>query len=124
MRSETALGNTLNCKWNGQIVLPERKKDLTLGLKCGIIYVISFVSRYKEESEMVQVEVKVDSGEAFDRALARFKKMCGKAGIVTEIKKRSFYEKPSEKRRRIEMKRQRKVKPRTMEYRPRYNNGR
>lgn len=60
---------------------------------------------------MVQVEVSVDSGEAFDRALARFKKMCGKAGIVTEIKKRSFYEKPSEKRRRIEMKRQRKVKP-------------
>ena len=106
------------------MVLAERKKDLTLGLKCGIIYVISFVSRYKEESEMVQVEVKVDSGEAFDRALARFKKMCGKAGIVTEIKKRSFYEKPSEKRRRIEMKRQRKVKPRTMEYRPRYNNGR
>ena len=48
---------------------------------------------------MVQVEVSVDSGEAFDRALARFKKMCGKAGIVTEIKKRSFYEKPSEKRR-------------------------
>ena len=45
---------------------------------------------------MVQVEVNVDSGEAFDRALARFKKMCGKAGIVTEIKKRSFYEKPSE----------------------------
>ena len=27
---------------------------------------------------MVQVEVSVDSGEAFDRALARFKKMCGK----------------------------------------------
>ena len=70
---------------------------------------------------MVQVEVSVDSGEAFDRALARFKKMCGKAGIVTEIKKRSFYEKPSEKRRRIEMKRQRKVKPRRMGERPFYN---
>ena len=62
---------------------------------------------------MVQVEVNVNPSESFDRALARFKKMCGKAGIVTEIKKRSFYEKPSEKRRRIEMKRQRKVKPRT-----------
>lgn len=73
---------------------------------------------------MVQVEVSVDSGEAFDRALARFKKMCGKAGIVTEIKKRSFYEKPSEKRRRIEMKRQRKVKPRRMGGdRPQYNNN-
>ncbi|MDE0019147.1 30S ribosomal protein S21 [Candidatus Poribacteria bacterium] len=72
---------------------------------------------------MVQVEVSVDSGEAFDRALARFKKMCGKAGIVTEIKKRSFYEKPSEKRRRIEMKRQRKVKPRRTGERPHYYNG-
>ena len=72
---------------------------------------------------MVQVEVSVDSGEAFDRALARFKKMCGKAGIVTEIKKRSFYEKPSEKRRRIEMKRQRKVKPRRMGERPQYYNN-
>lgn len=73
---------------------------------------------------MVQVEVSVDSGEAFDRALARFKKMCGKAGIVTEIKKRSFYEKPSEKRRRIEMKRQRKVKPRRMGgERPHFYNG-
>ena len=73
---------------------------------------------------MVQVEVSVDSGDAFDRALARFKKMCGKAGIVTEIKKRSFYEKPSEKRRRIEMKRQRKVKPRRAGERPQfYNSG-
>ncbi|RKU18192.1 30S ribosomal protein S21 [Candidatus Poribacteria bacterium] len=72
---------------------------------------------------MVQVEVSVDSGEAFDRALARFKKMCGKAGIVTEIKKRSFYEKPSEKRRRIEMKRQRKVKPRRTGERPQFYNG-
>ena len=72
---------------------------------------------------MVQVEVEVDSGETFDRALARFKRLCGKAGVVTEIKKRSFYEKPSEKRRRIELKRQRKVKPRTTEYRPRYNNS-
>ena len=72
---------------------------------------------------MVQVEVSVDSGEAFDRALARFKKMCGKAGIVTEIKKRSFYEKPSEKRRRIEMKRQRKVKPRRAGERPQFYNG-
>ncbi|MDE0186138.1 MAG: 30S ribosomal protein S21 [Candidatus Poribacteria bacterium] len=60
---------------------------------------------------MIQVTVGPD--ETFDRALARFKKMCGKAGIVTEIKKRSFYEKPSEKRRRLELKRQRKLKSRS-----------
>ncbi len=39
---------------------------------------------------MVQVEVTVDAGESFDRALARFKKMCGKAGVVTEIKNAVF----------------------------------
>ena len=72
---------------------------------------------------MVQVEVSVSSDESFDRALARFKKMCGKAGVVTEIKKRSFYEKPSEKRRRIELNRQPKVNPRPTEYRPRYDNN-
>jgi small subunit ribosomal protein S21 len=77
-----------------------------------------------EGKKMVQVEVNVNPSESFDRALARFKKMCGKAGIVTEIKKRSFYEKPSEKRRRIEMKRQRKVKPRRiMGAGPRSNNA-
>jgi small subunit ribosomal protein S21 len=62
---------------------------------------------------MARVEVNVASGETFDRALARFKKMCGKEGIVTEMKKRSFYEKPSEKRRRVEMQRQRRTKPRS-----------
>jgi small subunit ribosomal protein S21 len=64
---------------------------------------------------MVQVEVNVASGETFDRALARFKKMCGKEGIVTEMKRRSFYEKPSEKRRRVELKRQRRTRPRSFD---------
>ena len=58
------------------------------------------------------IQVKVGPDETLDRALARFKKICGKEGIVTEIKKRSFYEKPSEKRRRLELKRQRRGKVR------------
>ncbi|MBI1923179.1 30S ribosomal protein S21 [Candidatus Poribacteria bacterium] len=58
------------------------------------------------------IHVKVGPDETLDRALARFKKICGKEGIVTEIKKRSFYEKPSEKRRRLELKRQRRGKVR------------
>jgi small subunit ribosomal protein S21 len=66
---------------------------------------------------MAQVQVNVESDEAFDKALARFKKICSKEGIVTEIKKRSFYEKPSEKRRRLQMKRQRKMKSRTFQSR-------
>ena len=65
------------------------------------------------------IHVRVESDETLDRALARFKKICGKAGIVTEIRRRSFYEKPIEKRRRLELKRQRKNKIRTFHTRQR-----
>jgi small subunit ribosomal protein S21 len=65
------------------------------------------------------IHVRVEPDETLDRALARFKKICGKAGIVTEIRRRSFYEKPSEKRRRLELKRQRKNKIRTFHSRQR-----
>ena len=59
---------------------------------------------------MVQVEVKVNPDEPIEKALGRFKKNCTKAGIVKEIKRRSYYEKPSEKKRRITLKRERKLK--------------
>ena len=59
---------------------------------------------------MIQVQVKVDPDEPIEKALSRFKKNCTKAGIVKELKKRSYYEKPSEKKRRITLKRERKLK--------------
>ncbi|MBN2494279.1 MAG: 30S ribosomal protein S21 [Deltaproteobacteria bacterium] len=40
-------------------------------------------------------EVKVREGESFESALKRFKKQCEKAGILSEIRKREHYEKPS-----------------------------
>ena len=36
----------------------------------------------------------------FDVALRKFKKGCEKAGIVQEVRKREFYEKPTAKRKR------------------------
>ncbi len=45
-------------------------------------------------------EVKAQDGEDFERLLKRFKKEVEKAGILSELKKREFYEKPSEKRKR------------------------
>ena len=36
----------------------------------------------------------------FDVALRKFKKSCERAGIVQEVRKREFYEKPSAKRQR------------------------
>ena len=40
-------------------------------------------------------QVKVRDGEAFEQAMRRFKKSCEKAGILSEVKKREHYEKPS-----------------------------
>ncbi|MFC1493180.1 30S ribosomal protein S21 [candidate division KSB1 bacterium] len=44
--------------------------------------------------------VRVYEGEPFERALRRFKKTCEKAGLMTDIKKNQYFEKPSEKRNR------------------------
>lgn len=42
----------------------------------------------------------VDPGEPFELALRRFKKQCEKAGLLSELRKRQHYEKPSVKRKR------------------------
>jgi small subunit ribosomal protein S21 len=39
--------------------------------------------------------VKVRDGEGFEQALRRFKKSVEKSGILSELKKREHYEKPS-----------------------------
>lgn len=39
--------------------------------------------------------VKIREGENFDFVLRRFKKACERFGVLSEIKKREFYEKPS-----------------------------
>ncbi len=44
--------------------------------------------------------VKVGENESFESALKRFKKQCERAGILSEIKKREYYEKPSVKRKK------------------------
>ncbi|PIR22323.1 MAG: 30S ribosomal protein S21 [Deltaproteobacteria bacterium CG11_big_fil_rev_8_21_14_0_20_45_16] len=44
--------------------------------------------------------VRVKDGESFEGALRRFKKIVEKAGILTELRKREYYEKPSQKRKR------------------------
>lgn len=44
--------------------------------------------------------VKIREGEAFEQAYRRFKKQIEKSGILSEIRKREFYEKPSVKRKR------------------------
>jgi small subunit ribosomal protein S21 len=44
--------------------------------------------------------VKVGESESFENALKKFKKQCEREGILSEIKKREHYEKPSVKRKK------------------------
>lgn len=44
--------------------------------------------------------VRVKDNEDVDVALRRFKRSCEKAGILTELRRREFYEKPTATRKR------------------------
>jgi len=44
--------------------------------------------------------IKVKESESFESAMRRFKKQCEKSGILSEIRKREHFEKPSLKRKR------------------------
>ena len=64
-----------------------------------------------EGREKEMAEVKVKDGESLDSALRRFKRQCARSGILTELRKREHYEKPSVKRKKkSEAARKRKYK--------------
>ena len=44
--------------------------------------------------------VRVKDNEPFEIALRRFKRSCEKAGILAEVRRREFYEKPTQERKR------------------------
>jgi len=46
------------------------------------------------------IKVKSRAGESIQQMVKRFKKMCEKEGVIRDIKKNGYYEKPSEKNRR------------------------
>jgi small subunit ribosomal protein S21 len=50
--------------------------------------------------EVSMPSVRVRENEYFDAALRRFKRACEKAGILTELRRREFYEKPTQERKR------------------------
>ena len=39
--------------------------------------------------------IKIKENEPFDVALRRFKRSCEKAGVLAEVRRREFYEKPT-----------------------------
>ena len=61
--------------------------------------------------------VQVRDDESFESALRRFKRKCEKAGILTELKKRQHFEKPSIKRKRQAIQTRKKILRRMAEER-------
>ncbi|MBA4028237.1 MAG: 30S ribosomal protein S21 [Planctomyces sp.] len=46
------------------------------------------------------IRVKARGGESVEQVMRRFKKLCEKEGLTKDIKRKEYYEKPSERRRR------------------------
>jgi small subunit ribosomal protein S21 len=59
-----------------------------------------FERHRKEVSPDRMPGIRVKEGESIESALKRFKKATEKAGILSEIRKREHYEKPSVKRKK------------------------
>ncbi|MCD7933926.1 MAG: 30S ribosomal protein S21 [Oscillospiraceae bacterium] len=45
-------------------------------------------------------EIYVKENESLDNALKRFKRSCAKSGVLTDLRKKEFYQSPSIKRRK------------------------
>jgi small subunit ribosomal protein S21 len=46
------------------------------------------------------IRIKARAGESAEQMMRRFKKMCEKEGLTKDIKRRAYYEKPSERKQR------------------------
>jgi small subunit ribosomal protein S21 len=56
--------------------------------------------RYRAEGGILVAKIRVGKNESLDNALRRFKKKCARTGILSEVRKRKHYEKPSVRRKR------------------------
>jgi small subunit ribosomal protein S21 len=59
---------------------------------------------------LLVVKLRVRAGESIQEAVRRFRKLCERSGLRKEMRRKAYYEKPSERRRREELKRLRKAR--------------
>lgn len=46
------------------------------------------------------IRIKARGGESVEQMMRRFKKLCEREGLTKDVKRREYYEKPSERKRR------------------------
>lgn len=61
------------------------------------------------------IRVRADRNEDFKSLMRRFRKVCEKEGIIRDIKKNQYYEKPSDIKRRARCKAIKKIRRMQME---------
>ncbi len=61
---------------------------------------LSLLTNFNARDLFYMPNVRVKENEPFESALRRFKRGCEKAGVVTESRRREFYEKPTSVRKR------------------------
>jgi len=60
----------------------------------------AWVREKAEKGVPLSIKIKARTNESVEQLLRLFKKICEKEGLNKEIKRNSYYEKPSERRRR------------------------
>ena len=58
----------------------------------------------RERRRFMAIRIKARQNESIGQMLRRFKKLCEKEGLTKDIKRRQYFEKPSERRRRAQRK--------------------
>lgn len=62
----------------------------------------------------------IDDNESFEVALKRFKRMCEREGILSEVKKRQHFEKPSETKKKKQLEAAKKIRRKQAQERRKY----
>lgn len=60
--------------------------------------------------------IRVRDNEAFEQAFRRFKKACEKSGVLSEVKKREHFEKPSVRKKKKSIAARKRANKKTRKY--------
>jgi small subunit ribosomal protein S21 len=71
---------------------------------------IPIPTRTRDGEASTVVKLRVRAGESIQDAVRRFRKLCERSGLRKEMRRKAYYEKPSERRRREQLKRLRKAR--------------
>ena len=74
-----------------------------------MVVMLCFPEKYRftrsGAATVMAIRIKARGGESAEQMLRRFKKLCEKEGLTKDVKKRQYFEKPSERNRREARKR-------------------